>query len=114
LDRNLIYRVDKEYSLDDPNLYYPADKALPGLGDNDEPVPIGGVGRLYRVYEDIYSDYTALNCGGLTRGTPLCFQGNDGVTTPGNFTAICVDFGNGTPPQPIGRTSNIQCDVIGE
>ena len=114
LNRNLIYRVDKEYSLDDPINYYPSTKPLPGMGtEAEEPVPISGIPRLWRIYDDVYSDYSSLNCGGLTVGTAICFIGMEGQTESGPFEAECVPNGDGVP-QPLGKTANMQCSVIEE
>jgi hypothetical protein len=114
LNPNLIYRVDKEYSLDDPINYYPSTKPLPGMGtEAEEPVPISGIPRLWRIYDDVYSDYSSLNCGGLTVGTALCFIGMDGQTESGPFEAVCIPSEEGVP-QPFGKTANLQCFIIDE
>jgi hypothetical protein len=79
----------------------------------EEPVPISGIPRLWRISEDVYSDYSSLNCGGLTVGTAICFIGMDGQTESGPFEAECVPNGDGVP-QPLGKTANMQCNVIEE
>lgn len=115
LNKNLIYAVAEESSIDDPKFYWPGTKSLPGMGDTEEPIPVGFMGgKLWRMYEEIYSNYTAIDCNGLTVGAPLCFAGQDGQTGVGIFVAECSISDNGTPPTPIGRTSNIQCSVIEE
>jgi hypothetical protein len=103
LNDNLIYQVDTESSIDDPKFYYPADKRLPGMGDNDESIPVGFMGGLWRVYEEIPSSYNSLGCTGYTLGAPRCFLGLDGLTNPGKFNGNCESG------VPVGRVSAIDC-----
>lgn len=119
LNPGLFFEVSGQTGIDNPDLYWPANKPLLGPNEwesaflTDSNIPSSPTPPLppyywYRVYENIPSTYKLDPCSvpyGAT-GDPIAFQGN-GDFGASDFRAYCA--GNNTV---IGEVGDIRCDLF--